>query len=93
MTIRDSLAQVQELLGRATPGPWECGAGKAFEPLTTVYCDDAAGSAVATCAHSMTVLIPVEQERANAAAIAAAVNWLREHGPELMKMLEERDGR
>lgn len=79
-----ALAEVLEKLERATPGPWECGAGKAYEPATTVYCDDALGSAVATCAHSMTALIPASQEKANAEAIVAAVNFLREHGPALL---------
>lgn len=88
-TIAQDLGGVVRLLEKATPGPWECGAGKAYEPQTTVYCDDALGSAVATCAHSMTALIPTEQERANAAAIAAAVNFLRIHSAEIAGALRD----
>lgn len=85
--LAQDLGGVVRLLEKATPGPWECGAGNAYEPQTTVYCDDALGSAVATCAHSMTALIPSEQERANAAAIAACVNFLRAHSAEIAEAL------
>lgn len=82
--IHDDLREVMGLLGKATPGPWERGRGGKYEPATSVYCDDALGSIVATCAHSTNVLVTRESEAANAALIAAAVNFLRQHGPALL---------
>lgn len=67
---------LRALLAKATPGPWECGRGIQYEPVTTVYCDDSLGSAVATCRLQHTVAISREQQAANAALIAAAVNAL-----------------
>lgn len=76
--LRDSLAQVQELLGRATPGEWhaEC------------YCDGAAIVQPGRGEIPMGNKVDGEPDMEDAEAIAAAVNWLREHGPELMKMLD-----
>ena len=76
--LRDSLAQVQELLGRATPGVLTCSDGphgyqhRISDGFLGV-CDVFASS--------------------DAAAIAAAVNFLRTHGPALLAMMEEMDGR
>lgn len=71
MTLRDSLAQVQELLGRATPGEFRTfgeslhtGISRDNEWMAEMWNED------------------------DAQAIAAAVNWIREHGPELMKRLD-----
>jgi hypothetical protein len=97
--IRDSLAQVQELLGRATPGPWS-------------YCGQSGGHAC-SCGlvwgagdHSPAVAEfsltddeyeghrpGAEERQANTEAVVMAVNWLRTHGPALLEMMEERDGR
>lgn len=90
--LRDSLAQVQGLLGRATPGPWSAwysGRGNmrfrhisATAPAIPGFCGerpiDLANLAV----------ISEETDAANAALIVAAVNLVKEHGPELMKMLD-----
>lgn len=80
--IRDSLAQVQELLGRATADwrPAQHGVIRAGELHEYVN-----GSA-----QLQNALFTGERRDEDRDAALAAVNWLREHGPELMKMLEER---
>lgn len=90
-SLRDSLAQVQELLVRATPGEWRAGFmhdGEFIESTTdggALQKGDGSFLAVSKTANGYNYQ--------DAKAIAAAVNWLREHGPELMKMLEGKDGR
>lgn len=77
MTILDSLAQVQELLGRATPGEWSIERRRSFiVSIGPCVAEEYAGSSW------------LEVSDDDAQTIIAAVNWLREHGPELMKMLD-----
>lgn len=95
MTIRDSLAQVQELLGRATPGDWRYAhveAPKSWAYIEAGYqqgVDICNGSNWSRRQHAEGKRLPGVDD--DFKAIAAAVNFLRTHGPELMKMLEERD--
>ena len=85
--IRDSLAQVLELLGRATPGPYE-----SHELPSEVSEIFSAGDFNIYPPLGESGPVAVASGHHNAAAIISAVNWLREHGPELMKMLEGKDG-
>lgn len=84
----DGLAEVMELIREATPGPWEtassceyathwevCDCGGAFEP------------------DGKTKVIAVVQDyctaaEGDAAAIAAAVNYLRSHGEAIRELVE-----
>lgn len=75
--LRDSLAQVQELLGRATPGEWPEPEASRFVPDKFNVGDGAPYMLVARSENDLR-------------AAVAAVNWLRKHGQELMKRLEER---
>ena len=84
MTIRDSLAQVQELLGRATPGKW-C--------VATCYQKANEWPVVRDIAGKMTIEAYSYNKPEDCAAIAAAVNFLRTHIPALLAMMEDRDGR
>ena len=77
MSAESELKDLVELSDRATAGPWEVGKGIQHEPVTNIYCDDSLGSIVATVAHNYNVAIPRAQEVANAAFIAALVNWFR----------------
>lgn len=78
-SLRDSLAQVQELLGRATPGE-----------LTVTWMENANTRwPVATDSRrQLTVEAYSRRKDDDTRAIAAAVNFLRTHGPELMKVLD-----
>ena len=78
--LRDSLAQVQELLGRATPGEWP-------EPEPSRFVPDKFN-----VGDGVPYMLVARNENDLRAAVTA-VNFLRTNGPELMKMLEERDGR
>lgn len=74
--LRDSLAQVQELLGRATPGPW----------VVDMYNDVTAnGEDIARDAGNF----GYEENTANIVLIVEAVNFLRTHGPALLAMMED----
>ena len=78
MTIRDSLAQVQELLGRATPGPWTVGRFGSVHRPKAEGSESSIGSAI-VAGGSKSGMYDGYQE--NCEAIAAAVNFLRTHGP------------
>lgn len=94
--LRDSLAQVQELLGRATPGPWysERGASRQQHVRGKSRNVNRAPARIATLGSPRAYQSDIEiEDEANARLIVAAVNLLKEHGPELMKMLEGKDGR
>lgn len=113
--LRDSLAQVQELLGRATPGEW-----KVFEDtIPWSLSNDRRGvhtqRRICTAWDHPQLRAPacitnlafgvglhdaatkgvqfVSMSREDGDAIIAAVNWLREHIPALLAMMEGRDGR
>lgn len=58
-----------------TPGPWEAGDGAGNGRKDHIYCDDATGSAVATCHMDYVPRTRVEVE-ANARLIAAAPDLL-----------------
>lgn len=77
--LRDSLAQVQELLERATPGRWPDPEASRFVPDKFNVGDGAPYLLVARNEHDLR-------------AAVTAVNWLRDNGPKLMKMLEGKDG-
>ena len=88
MTIRDSLAQVQELVAGMTPGAltvYDANEGDGWPPRP-LWCfkneayDSGDEPALQGSIHY--------GGKEDADAIAAAVNWLRDHGPELMKMLD-----
>ena len=83
--LRDSLAQVQVLLGRATPRPWA-----SAHSFRGVYSQHPTPGPVQVCRAPEHFH---DTWRGNAEAMVAAVNWLREHGPELMKRMEGKDGR
>lgn len=93
--LRDSLAQVQELLGRATPGPWAyCGQNHGHVCTCGLVWGDGDNHAPAIAEFSLTdnefegYRPELEQRQANTALTVSAVNFLREHGPELMKRLD-----
>lgn len=90
MTIRDSLAQVQELLGRATFGVLRADAHKDwFQPTVMLHSGE---NIIARYHHGypdFTCTVgKSEYEWRNADAIEACVNFFMQHGPELMKMLD-----
>lgn len=68
--LRDSLAQVQELLGRAAPGEWRVDQERRVYIAEAYVCD-------ANIRHTE------YDNEATANAIAAAVNLLRTHGHEI----------
>jgi hypothetical protein len=86
--LRYSLAQVQELLGRATPGPWTVGRFGSVHRPKAEGSESSVGSAI-VAGGSKSGMYDGYQE--NCEAIAAAVNFLRTHGPALLAMMEERD--
>lgn len=80
-----ALQDVLEKLERATPGPWATA-----HSFRGVYSQHPTPGPVQVCRAPEHFH---DTWRRNAEAMVAAVNWLREHGPELMKMLEGKDGR
>ena len=78
--IRDSLAQVQQLLWRARPGEWPAPEPSRF--MTTHF-----------NVGDRPPYILVGRDDNDLSAAVAAVNYLRTHGPELMKRLEGKDER
>jgi hypothetical protein len=76
--LRDSLAQAQELLDTAAPGVWRVDQDRRVYNAEAYVCD-------ANIRHTE------YDNEATANAIAAAVNFLRTHGPALLAMMEERD--
>lgn len=102
--LRDSLAQVQELLSVATAGEWfsESVRGDYGYEYFQLRADD--NKPFLDTLNSEMAMIATEGDEDGSysydetglhdtRAIAAAVNWLRKHGPELMKRLEGKDGR
>lgn len=80
--LRDSLAQVVELLGRATPGEWRShDAPRGY--ITTITAGET------SVAFATNEAASIEQQNDDANAIAAAVNFLRTHGPALLAMMED----
>jgi hypothetical protein len=91
--LRDSLAQVQELVAGMTPGAltvYDANEGDGWPPRP-LWCfkneayDSGDEPALQGSIHY--------GGKEDADAIAVAVNFLREHGPALLAMMEERDGR
>jgi hypothetical protein len=74
--LRDSLAQVQELLDTAAPGVWRVDQDRRVYNAEAYVCD-------ANIRHTE------YDNEATANAIAAAVNFLRTHGPTLLAMMED----
>lgn len=92
MTIRDSLAQVRELLD-ATPSleltVYDANEGDGWPPRPLWSLKNAAYDANA---EDDCVQLSLNFGHKNDAdALAACFNFLRTHGPELMKMLEGKD--
>lgn len=88
--IRDSLAQVVALLDRATPGEWfsdqhcPCNEGREANPDVSLWGSDG-------ITETFICNIAFDWSRAaDAEACAAAVNFLREHGPALLAVVEGR---
>lgn len=83
MTIRDSLAQVQELLGRATEG---------VATMKIRTRDDSIYVSIGETARGPHTQGDVHLPEDDVFAMVECLNFLRTHGPELMKRLEGRDG-
>lgn len=89
-TLAQDLGGVVRLLEKATPGPWTVGRFGSVHRPKAEGSESSIGSAI-VAGGSKSGMYDGYQE--NCEAIAAAVNFLRTHGPALLAMMEERDGR
>lgn len=78
--LATELARVMALLEKATPGVWRWSVNGNIVP--EVYSNDCEIAAVYS-EHDD------DREPANAAAIRAAVNFLRQHGPDIAETFKE----
>ena len=91
LELRDSLAQVQEMLGRATFGVLRADGHKDwFNPTVMLHSGDGIVARYHHGAPDFTCTVgKYEYELRNAEAVEACVNFVIQHGPALLAMMED----